>query len=300
MPAAWQPYLEGLSTSIEPLERIRLGQPSDDIQRRIAHAVGVNTQKRRVRRATRTAVAVFGLLSAGSALTALQLARSMKRISEAQTQLSTLRNNIKTRETELQGTQKKLASSQQQLIDGQEELKKLSKLANLEKARVKDQKEAAIQVWRSLLPRFQDLFPQPSLACENGQLITNPPLTIHMRLTWSIDGGPPKWPEGVEKLLKKLVEQYFACYAQVDKRPVLQVSGNVGSRMTTESDETPYAIAEGASAEYGLHLGEIYANWVAETLSQLGIPKNKIYVISYAKDRPIRVGDWQQSMDEGM
>jgi hypothetical protein len=118
MPLAWQPYLEGLSTSIEPLERIRLGQPSDDIQRRIAHAVGVNTQKRRVRRATRTAVAVFGLLSAGSALTALQLARSMKRISEAQTQLSTLRNNIKTRETELQGTQKKLASSQQQLLIG--------------------------------------------------------------------------------------------------------------------------------------------------------------------------------------
>jgi hypothetical protein len=104
----------------------------------------------------------------------------------------------------------------------------------------------------------------------------------------------------VEKLLKKLVEQYFACYPQVDKRPVLQVSGNVGSRMTTESDETPYAIAEGTSAEYGLHLGEIYANWVAEALSQLGIPKNKIYVISYGKDRPIRVRDWQQNMDEGM
>ena len=299
VPISWQAYVRGLSISAEPLSSVQSGKPSEEIQRRIALAVGVNTQRRRLRRTTRTATFIFLLLLAGTIAAGVRLVQFAEDIRTAQGRLSELGREVTHREERLKAAEKDLDLAQRQIAESKLQVGTLTQLADQETARARDQKEAAAQVWRALIPRFQDMFSQPTLACDNGRLILHPAFVIHIRSTWPENAGQPRWPAPVKDLLDKLAKAYFACYPSSEQQPVLQLSGHVGSQMAEEPDTNMLFIAPGTTAEYAIRLGDTYPRWVAEALKERGIPKEKLHVVSYGKEQPIRLGDGGDS-DEDM
>jgi outer membrane protein OmpA-like peptidoglycan-associated protein len=57
-------------------------------------------------------------------------------------------------------------------------------------------------------------------------------------------------------------------------------------------------LGQGNTQEYGLKIGETYANWIADALRELGIPKDKLYVVSYGEEHPIRIGGGEDSDED--
>ncbi len=147
----------------------------------------------------------------------------------------------------------------------------------------------------------------------NGSRQVSPSSTTTYRLTVTGEGGqasqtvtlrvtepappPPPPPPAPKKTIRELVEQMIKdAYFDYDKSDIREdarntLQQNADALKTILRDVTGTVVIEGhcderGSAEYNLGLGDRRSTSARDFLVQLGVPADRLRVVSYGKERP--------------
>ena len=271
---AWAGLVTGLAVAAEGEEAVRTGTPSAGVVERVALAVGRWRQMRRIRAAALGATALLAALLIGMAVVGRQFAQTSLALRASGQQLTALDARLGEAARQLASAEQSYAASrvrlealQTQIVAREAELQAATaRLDTAQRARAA-QVAATAEVWDFFETGIQDLYRQPSLACDSRKLVLQPPLSIYFF------SDRAKVSDKGSALLDALAD----CYLKLADPPALLIAGSLSARRRNASASGMVQEGLGAgSSAYDQALGQRQAEAVKRYLVARGIPAERM------------------------